>query len=162
MIQEQPHWEVPANCSSPCIYVRESEVQMLMTGPVLSTTASGSTTASSSGGRIVRGAGMDKINAIMQAQKYCFKPSNTTQSMCHAHYDNQGKELESECFLRDLYNNCPFIVSPLIQDACMTNLLPLPYVVTYQFDYNGCTTTNESVDPGNSRCNYKGACLVNE
>merc|ERR1711988_1430708 len=48
----------------------------------------------------------------------------------------------------------------LLQDACMTNLLP--NVVTYEFEFNGCTTTGGSVDPGKSTCDYKGACLVNK
>jgi len=80
LIQEQPHWEIPTNCSSPCIYVRESEVKELMTGPIPTTTGS------SSGHEIGSEAGIDKNLAIMHAKKYCFKSSENTQSMCNAHY----------------------------------------------------------------------------
>jgi len=72
LIPDQPHMEIPANCSNSCIYVKDSEVMNLM----------GDNTTSVS---------MGKVEATVSAQKYCFQPSESTNTMCSAEVSMETK-----------------------------------------------------------------------
>ena len=68
-------WKVPYYCSSPCVYVKWSDMSEYGSGM----------------GGYGSGSGMneekndeDKMMMMMNLQKYCFQPSQDTQAMCAA------------------------------------------------------------------------------
>ena len=75
-------WKVPSYCSSPCVYVKWSDMNM---------TSGMGGYGSGSGSGYGSGMGMDgekndgdKMMMMMKLQKYCFQPSQDTQAMCAA------------------------------------------------------------------------------
>ena len=80
-------WKVPSYCSSPCVYVKWSDMNMTDTGYGMGGFGSGMMEGSGYGS----GMGMDKemkdedkMMMMMKLQKYCFQPSQDTQAMCAA------------------------------------------------------------------------------
>ena len=66
-------WKVPSYCSSPCVYVKWSDMNMTDTGYGMGGYGSGSGMME----------GSEDI-MMMKLQKYCFQPSQDTQAMCAA------------------------------------------------------------------------------
>merc|ERR1719362_2429610 len=88
-------WKVPSYCSSPCVYVKWSDMNM----SDMSGSGSGMGGYGSGMGGYGSGSGMgmdkemnegDKMMMMMKLQKYCFQPSQDTQAMCAADEDMNG------------------------------------------------------------------------
>ena len=102
-------WKVPSYCSSPCVYVKWSDMNMSDmsgSGSGMGGYGSGMGGYGSGMGGYGSGSGMgkdkemnegDKMMMMMKLQKYCFQPSKETQAMCAADEGMQMSE-NATCF----------------------------------------------------------------